>query len=464
LITIGYFGKPSNQQPISAFCLPPCFMNRLLLIPIVAFAKLLTLVLRVSGRGSGTALPGYLVGKYFPFTLEALVKQIPTIVAITGTNGKTTSQTMLAAIVSQVEGVKILRNKAGANLSQGILSELLKQSSPLGQLDFSHAILEVEEATLPRIASLLQPQVIAVTNLYRDQLDAYGEIDRTEKLIRDGVAQCPKAQVVVNGDDPRTSRLTQGLGNPTYYISLSEDYSKFLPYEGALHHRNIADEGLQATHIHINEDLTTDFEIQGTLQGRAIHIPKAQTASPGFFHVYNALTAIAIANLLGVDGDTAVRGLQTFKPAFGRGEILTRQVGPKQVSYRLLLVKNPASFSLSLELMRNTPNLKLILAINDNTADGRDVSWLWDSELERLNKADLQWIICTGIRAKDMRVRLKYALEAEPAEPIATLEAIREAIELSFSRASDGDTVFVMPTYTAMLEFRKLLGKTLDTV
>lgn len=446
------------------FCLGSCpnAMKHLLLIPIVAFAKLLTLSLRMSGRGSGTALPGYLVGRYFPFALEALVSQIPTIVAITGTNGKTTTQTMLNAMLEQADGVKILRNKAGANLSQGILSELLKQSNAIGQLDFTHAVLEVEEATLPRIAATLKPQVIAVTNLYRDQLDAYGEIDRTEKLIREGIAQCPEAVVVVNGDDPRTARLTQGLGNATYYTSLSAQYSKFLPYEGALHHRQPGEPGLEATQIHINEDLTTDFDVEGTINGETIEIAGARTISPGFFHVYNALTAITMARLLGVEIKTALFGLQHFKPAFGRGEILTRRGPHKQVNYRLLLVKNPASFSLSLELMRNIPNLKLILAINDNTADGRDVSWLWDSELERLNHADIEWIICTGIRARDMRVRLKYALEQHPAEPISTVENIREAIDLSFNQASDGEMVFVMPTYTAMLEFRKLMGKTLD--
>jgi lipid II isoglutaminyl synthase (glutamine-hydrolysing) len=439
-------------------------MNQLLLIPIVAFAKLLTLALRLSGRGSGTALPGYLVGRYFPFALGSLVQQIPTIIAITGTNGKTTSQTMLNAILGQEPGVKILRNKAGANLSQGILSELLKQSNALGHLDVTHAILEVEEATLPRIAALLQPQIIAVTNLYRDQLDAYGEIDRTEKLIRDGIAQCPQAQVVVNGDDPRTARLTQGLPNPTYFVSLAEEYSRFLPYEGALHRREGGSQGLEATQIHINEDLTTDFAIHGRMAAQEIAIPQARTASPGFFHVYNALTAIAISTLLGVSSDTAVQGLKTFQPAFGRGEILTRRVGDKQVSYRLLLVKNPASFSLSLELLRHIPALKLILAINDNTADGKDVSWLWDSELERLNQAHLDWVLCTGIRAKDMRVRLKYALDSPPSEPILTLESIREAIDRSFDQALDGETVFVMPTYTAMLEVRKLLGKSLDVV
>lgn len=439
-------------------------MNQLLLIPIVAFAKLLTLILRISGRGSGTALPGYLVGKYFPFALGALVRQIPTIIAITGTNGKTTTQTMLSAALSPVPGVKILRNKAGANLSQGILSELLKQSNPLGQLAFTHAIFEVEEATLPRIAALLRPQVIAVTNLYRDQLDAYGEIDRTEKLIRDGIAQCPDALVVVNGDDPRTARLTQGLGNTTYFITLGSDYAKFLPYEGALHQRQPQDQGLEATDIRINPDLTTDFAVHGSLGADPIHIAQARTASPGFFHVYNALSAIAIATLLGISTDTALGGLQTFKPAFGRGEILVKQEGDKRVNYRLLLVKNPASFSLSLELLKAIPTLKLILAINDNTADGKDVSWLWDSELERLNQAQVQWIICTGIRAKDMAVRLKYALEVPLPEPIPTLESLREAINLSFDKATDGETIFVMPTYTAMLEFRKLMGKTLDVV
>ncbi len=438
-------------------------MNQLLLIPIVAFAKLLTLALRVSGRGSGTALPGYVIGRYFPFVLESLVSQIPTVVAITGTNGKTTSQTMLSAILDQRPGAKVLRNKAGANLSQGILSELLKQSSPLGRLDFTHAVLEVEEATLPRIASLLKPSIIAVTNLYRDQLDAYGEIDHTEKLIRDGIAQCPTAAVVVNGDDPRTARLTQGLGNATYFISLAPEYARSLPYEGQFNLRDVNSQGLEATHIHINEDLTTDFAVQGQINHQAVHLPQAKTVSPGFFHVYNALTAIAIANLLGIDGATAVTGLQTFKPAFGRGEILVRHQGDKQVNYRLLLVKNPASFSLSLELLRNISALKLILAINDNTADSKDVSWLWDSELERLNQADIDWILCTGLRAKDMAVRLKYALD-QPPGPIPTAESIREAIDLSFEKAGPGDTVFVLPTYTAMLEFRKLMGKTLDRV
>lgn len=441
-------------------------MKHLLLVPIILVAKLMITVIKASGRGSGTALPGYIIGTYFPFTFKLLISQIPHVIAVTGTNGKTTTQTMLNAILSNEDGVRILRNGAGANLSQGILSELLKQSSPLGTLNVTHAILEVEEATLPRIATLLHPDIIAVTNLYRDQLDAYGETDMTERLIRDGIAQCPQARVVVNGDDPRTSRLTQTLDNPTHFISLPEEYSKNLPYEGDFKGtQGIEQNMLRSPTLHVNPDLTTDIEVAGDIDGTPVKNLRVRIASPGFFHVYNALTAITIAKLLKVSDESIIQGFQQFDPAFGRGEVLVKQQGQKRVNYQLLLVKNPASFTLSLDLVKAIPNLKLIFAINDNTADSKDVSWLWDSQLERLNGATIDWMMCTGIRAKDMRVRLKYAF-ADPAqvECISIDESIRHTIEVSFGRSHNGDTIYVMPTYTAMLEFRKLMGKTLDQV
>lgn len=441
-------------------------MKYLLLTPIILAAKLLITAIKASGRGSGTALPGSIIGKYFPFTFKLLISQVPNVIVVTGTNGKTTTQTMLNSILSHEAGVRMLRNRAGANLSQGILSELLKQSSPFGTLNVTHAILEVEEATLPRIATLLHPNIIAVTNLYRDQLDAYGETDMTEKLIRDGIAQCPHARVVVNGDDPRTSRLTETLDNPTHFVSLPEEYSKNLPYEGEFKGmRGIEQNILRSPSLQINSDLTTDIQVAGNVDGTSVTNLKVRIASPGFFHVYNALTAITIAKLLRVSDECIVRGFQQFDPAFGRGEVLVKQRGSKRVNYQLLLVKNPASFTLSLDLVATISGLKLIFAINDNTADSKDVSWLWDSQLERLNGATIDWMMCTGIRAKDMRVRLKYAFD-DPAQVqrIRVDENIRQTIEESFGRSHDGDTVYVMPTYTAMLEFRKLMGKTLDQV
>lgn len=436
-------------------------MKRLLLVPIVIAAKLLTMALKISGRGSGTALPGYLVGKYFPFAFAELMAQIPSVIVITGTNGKTTTQTMLNALLEQVPNLKLLRNKAGANLAQGILSQLLREASLAGELDVTHAILEVEEATLPRIAQLLRPDIIAVTNLYRDQLDAYGEIDMTEKLIRDGIAQCPQAAVVVNGDDPRTSRLTQGLPNPTYRTALPPDYAQSVPYEGEWQDTSgLTDNILRASQIHIHPDLTSDVTVDGAIANASIQKLLIPVASPGFFHIYNALTAIAIAKLLQVSDAEIVAGFRRFQPAFGRGEVLAKEHQGKRVNYQILLVKNPAGFTLSLDLLRRVRPLKLIFAINDNTADSKDVSWLWDSELERLNGTQIDWVVCTGIRAKDMQVRLKYALDTLP--PMKTVEAIGSAIAQSFDQAQDGDTIYVLPTYTAMLEFRKLMGKTLD--
>ena len=442
-------------------------MIRLRLIPIVLFAKLLVRLLKLTGRGSGTALPGLLVSRYFPFAFADLVAQIPSIVVVTGTNGKTTTQTMLSAILSQVQGLTLLRNKSGANLSQGILSQLLREADWTGRLNFTHGVFEVEEATLPRIASLLRPDIIAVTNLYRDQLDAYGEVDITEKLIRDGITQCPQAEVVTNGDDPRTSRLTQALPNPTYYTALPSAYSETVPYEGKLHSTaQITTNILRAQDIQVCDNLTTDVTISGTLGQTTVNDLQVNVASPGFFHVYNALSAIAIAKLLNVSDREIAQGFQQFKPAFGRGEVLSKTDGNKHVNYQVLLVKNPVGLSLSLDLLTHVSHLKVLFAINDNIADSKDVSWLWDSQLETLNQASLDWLVCTGIRAKDMAVRLKYALEPTvyDIQSIATEESIAAAIARTFNRAQDGDTIYVLPTYTAMLEFRQIMGKTLDTL
>ncbi|MEL6249942.1 MAG: MurT ligase domain-containing protein [Cyanobacteria bacterium J06648_16] len=438
-------------------------LGRLALTPIVLFAKLLTALLKASGRGSGTALPGLLVNKYAPWAFEQLVSQIPTIVAVTGTNGKTTTQTMLSVILNQSPQLKVLQNKAGANLKQGILSELLKQATLWGKLNFTHAVLEVEEATLPKIAKALDPTVIAVTNLYRDQLDAYGEIDVTERYIHNGIAQCEGAIAVLNGDDPRTARLTRPLQNETHYVSLPHDYSRFLPYEGDTSTiQTDPDNTLSAAQIHINDDLTTTFTAKGQVRDSNLDHFTAQIASPGFFHVYNALTAITIAKLLGVKDEIIQRGLAQFEPAFGRGERVVKQKGNKSVTYRLLLVKNPASFTLNLNLLKGVKSQKLILAINDNTADGKDVSWLWDSELEVLNEADVDWIVCTGVRAQDMRLRLKYAFRQHSLDQVTAVESMDDAIEKAFDRAENGDTIFVLPTYTAMLYIRKRLGRLLE--
>lgn len=438
-------------------------MKRIILIPIIFFVKSLTALLKYTKKGSGTALPGLIIDKYFPWALEELLKQIPNVIVITGTNGKTTTQTILRSILDEEKSIKFLTNKAGANLTRGIVSELLKQSTKFGELDFTHAVFEVEEATLPKIAEKLNPKFIVVTNLYRDQLDAYGEVDITEKHIVTAIKKCPNAKILLNLDDPRVSQMTQNLPNDTIYVSLPESFRNDLPYEGEKTTNSVTNKSIvKAKNIKINDDLSSTFQILSKAKNQEFKIENLNLSVPGYFHIYNALFAITISKLLGLDDNNISKGISSFKPAFGRGEVLEKiDENNKKVNYRLLLVKNPAGFSLNLSLLNKISRLKLLICINDNTADGKDVSWLWDSKIELLNSANIDWIMTTGVRAKDMQVRLKYALD-NPSKTILTHESIGRIINESFDKANDGDTIYVLPTYTAMLEFRKLMGKTLE--
>ncbi|MCA9385042.1 DUF1727 domain-containing protein [Candidatus Dojkabacteria bacterium] len=435
-------------------------MKQIAIVPIVIFAKILTWIVKVTKRGSGTALPGLIVGRRAPWVLSYLLEQIPHIIVVTGTNGKTTTQTMLRSII-ETDNQVVLTNATGANLSRGILSELLKRSNILGKISFKSALFEVEEGTLPRIVAQLKPEIIAVTNLYRDQLDAYGEIDITEKYIRTALEKAPQARIVLNQDDPRVSKLAQGLPNEVVYVSLPEELLTHFPYEGIQSKKTKPHkQSVKAKSIQIHEDLTSEFSVEGKVGDNPITIEDIRIASPGFFHVYNALVAITIASLIKIKPETIKAGLQNFEPAFGRGEVIMKKEGTKAVHYRLLLVKNPAGFNLNTQLIQAIPNLKILIAINDNTADGTDVSWLWDSKLEILNESSISSITCSGTRAKDMHLRLKYAFNILP--EIHTDESLDWALQHTFETAKHGDTIFVLPTYTAMLEIRKLMGRQLE--
>ncbi|MBD3362499.1 DUF1727 domain-containing protein [Candidatus Dojkabacteria bacterium] len=432
----------------------------LTLIPIIIFSKILTWFLKVTGEGSGTALPGRIIEKYFPRTLQKLVSQIPNIIIITGTNGKTTTQTLLNSIFKEAD-INIIINSAGANLSRGILSEILKQCSLTGKIDCTHAVFEIEEGTLPKIAKVLNPKIIAVTNLYRDQLDAYGEVDITQKYIRKGIEQCPNAKIILNYDDPRTSQLTKKLPNDTYYVSLPDQFSKELPYEGErTKQKSKVPNYIKAKNLKVTPNLTSEFEVLGKINNKQIKFDTQTLNAYGYFHVYNVLIAITVSKLLDIKNNIIKKGINKFNPAFGRGELITKKDKEKTVNFRMLLVKNPAGYSLNLDLIRSVKNLKLILLLNDNTADGKDISWIWDARFELLNKSDITWMILGGTRAKDLQVRLKYALN-EYSEYFLD-EDINKCIEKSFNNANNNDTIFVLPTYTAMLKFRKLLGKKLE--
>lgn len=416
--------------------------------------KILTLVLKIFKKGDGTALPGLFVEKLFPNILQRLLRKVPHKIVITGTNGKTTTQTILKSILLSANK-HVITNSAGANLKRGIISALLKNTNIFGQIKASIVVLEVEEGTLPQIVTQIDPEIIVVTNLYRDQLDAYGEVDVTEKYIKSAIQKAPRAKLVLNSDDPRVSNLANGFKNEVYFVSLPNDFKLGLPYEGVMEEHANQGNLTSATDISITNQLNVQFSINSN----SFALRNIELQTLGFFHVYNALFASVVAKLLDIETQSIENGIKNFKPAFGRGETTKSRNG--LFTYKLLLVKNPAGLTLNLDLLKHTSKINLALFLNDNTADGKDVSWIWDADFELMNNLNISNIFLGGTRAHDLAVRIKYAIENQFNEVIVDTD-IAMLIDQIENKIVPGETVFVLPTYTALLEFRKQLGLNLE--
>lgn len=422
------------------------------------FIKLLIFTLKVSGQGRGTALPGLIIEKYFPFIIPYILKQSPYTILITGTNGKTTTRTILSNVLQTKDGV--IQNRSGSNLKRGILSEIISQSNFWGKVSAKYAIFEVEEATIPKLTQLLKPKQIIVTNLYRDQLDAYGEIDRTQKFIQEAINNSPQAEIILNGDDPRVRNLDTKKNKATHYFQIDDPLKYRFNYEGETQ-VGLLEESFTAQSLKINPDLSTSFEYLGE---------KITLNIPGYYHVYNVLASIASAEILNIKLKDIVRAIENTKPAFGRGEIV--QYMDKNI--HILLVKNPAGFNLNLDLLTHIANSEIIFILNDKIADGKDVSWIWDSQLEILNKIKPKTIICSGTRASDMLLRVKYALPNLKATKIpdnyfdsetkTTIILAKKTDDiLDFIKKSSSTDFYILATYTAMLGIRKIiLGNSLN--
>ena len=420
-------------------------------------AKGTAAAVRILGKGQGTALPGLVVEKFSNQLLEEFAGQIPCVILITGTNGKTTTQTAITSIL-QNAGNKVLSNGSGSNMRRGLLSLFVKKSSLRGKIKFDQAVLEIEEATMPRVARELKPKYIVVTNLYRDQLDAYGEIERTRQMIRQAIEAAPQAEVIINADDPQLRDLTKGFPNKVFTYGISPEYLPDFSYEGKGGAGTKAD--YLADNIIINEDLGSKFKVDGE---------KFAFNSPGIYNVYNALAAIVVARRQGIKEKDIYEGLQLTKVAFGRGELISRN----GITYRLLLAKNPAGLNLVLELLANVRKPKIILMLNDKIADGRDVSWIWDAEFEKRIKIAPAEIFIGGSRAAELLLRLKYVYGSAREVGSGVYHLGDQAKAHLFTKVKDmvkfieqtepGAHFYVVPTYTAMLALRKyLLGRSLD--
>jgi lipid II isoglutaminyl synthase (glutamine-hydrolysing) len=442
----------------------------------IALGKTAATLSRVLGRGGGTTMPGRVARAVEPDVVGLLARRLHGgTVLVAGTNGKTTTAHLLAHIM-RAEGRRVVHNRAGANLAAGIASALVEHADFRGDPAGDLGIFEVDEATVPRVVPALRPRVAVFTNLFRDQLDRYGEIDYISGLWRAAGARLPSGFVrVANADDPLVydavrempGRLaTYGLDDERHALPALEHtaearycyqcgtpYLYAVTYFGHMGRYRCPTCGVaRPTPDVVGRDIAlagpdgTSLTVDAGPLGRAA----VQTRLPGLYNVYNVLAAIAASLQLGAPLSRAANAVGTFAPAFGRAERATLDGRDVQ----MLLVKNPAGFN---EVLRTVlaagPLPVLLIAINDLIADGRDVSWLWDVDFEML-AGRVERVVVSGLRAEDMAVRLEYA-----GVPAAAIE-VERSYDTALRRALDHDgsgRLFILPTYTAMLAIRALL-------
>ncbi len=441
--------------------------------------------------GGGTSLPGAIALKVDPRIIAALAESFDRRPAVvTATNGKTTTTNMLASIY-RAAGFTPVYNAAGANLALGLATAMISAAIAKPKVEPDRrsilGFFEVDEATLKNVVGDLDPLVLTVGNIFRDQLDRFGEVDQTASLIGEGIARLSAdATLVLNADDPRVASLANEAGPGAVYFGLGEAVasrsgtgSEEPPGVGATtdaqDSKNCLICGTPLTykmryysHLGLYKCAGCGFERPAptvvaseadlTLRGSTFHLttPAGETtvnlSVPAIYNIYNALAAVATAQTVGIEFAHIVAGLESFRPAFGRFETL--DVGGKRI--HIMLIKNPTGFNQALEALNIDPEQKnVLMAINDNLADGTDISWLWDVDVEKLGRTNL--LMTSGTRAHDMALRLKYAgrdhslIEAEP--------DLGRALDKALAAMAVGSDLYILPTYTAMLDIRKYLEK-----
>ena len=424
---------------------------------------------RLAGTGGGTTLPGKLLWKLDPGAIDALAARLPQGVAVvSATNGKTTTTAMVAEILKP--RWQLAWNRSGANLISGVASTLLAER------DAELGLFEVDEGALPEVVRRVRPRAILLGNLFRDQLDRYGELEHIAERWRHEMERLhPDTALIVNGDDPqvgdialnpRHSAIAYGIDDPRharpalqhaadsrYCIRCGQPYEFAAVYVGHLgdyrcpgcgHARPFL--SVRATEIELDGLEATDFRLETAEGERRIRLPL-----PGLYNVYNALGAAALAQSLGASLDEIRAGLERFGAAFGRFERIA--VGDKRVL--ILLIKNPAGANEVVHtlLEGGAPTL-LLVALNDAIADGKDVSWIWDVDFEPLLGRTDQ-LIASGDRAAELAVRCIYGgLEEEALEVQPDLE---RALDRGLELTPAGGELVVLPTYTAMLALQRIV-------
>ena len=411
--------------------------------------KLVRLSTKAKGSG-GHALPGLVVEKVFPSYLAKMLNKLPRgVVAITGTNGKTTTTKIVVELLRS-QGLKVLTNPTGSNMTRGIASGVIRQAKISGKLDYDIAVFELDEASITSFISQVKPRYVLALNVSRDQLDRYGEVDKIAQLIGQAVEAATEG-VVTNADDPNLTKVAKLAGAKVGYFGVASKLQKFFPSDFELAAVSAVN-GQENTPRRALLVELADFsgqKVSFNIGGKSYSADFQLTGQHNF---QNAAAAIALAKQLlpSVSSSELVDRAAGVSIAFGRGETYKLASGAE---VELVLVKNPASFRQALASYASGSE-ELAIAINDRVADGRDTSWLWDVDLSPLTGRVVN--ITAGIRAADMALRLSY-------DQVET-DYIEADLDKALSKiaGSPGRKV-ILATYTAMLKLHadltKLAGK-----
>lgn len=448
-------------------------MKKIRVFFAVLACKLARAVIRLLGRG-GTDFPGRVALKICPDLLGQLAKTVTTVI-VTGTNGKTTTSRMIEQAFID-SGISYFANKTGANLISGITAEFAVHSKLSGKCKYPWAVIESDEAAFKQVGKAIDPKAVVVTNVFRDQLDRYGEVTHTLNNIRIGLQGCKNAVVCLNADDSLSASLAEELPNEILFYGVNTPIYKTrveevsdAPYCIKCKSEYVYD---YVTYGHlggyrcpkcgyarplpqvaVEEVLASDTEhseVVVSLDGKRFD---TNINLPGGYNIYNAVSAMAAGKALGLDPELVSKSLSQFACGFGRME----KFDINGRSLRMILIKNPAGCNQVLNFLTDSTEPFLFAAcLNDRSFDGKDVSWIWDVDFEKLTDMGelLTGVYVSGVRADDMAARFKYA-----GVPVEKLKVFRTYDELLKACLAQDKPVFVMPTYTAMLDLRATVSK-----
>ncbi len=425
------------------------------LFPLL-LGKLASRIINLISLGAGSTWPGHIalnLNQYFISDLLSQNKHLK-IILIAGTNGKTTTATLLKFILS-TSSYQVFQNEEGANLLNGIASSLIKNSSLFGKISKNVAIFEIDEASLPLVLQQIQPDAVVLLNLFRDQLDRYGEVDVIAKKWEESLQSLEKKTTVfLNADDPQIAYLAKNLRPKSDFFGLTNKFftnqqiphdvdSVYCPSCG----QKLFYDGF--AYSHLGDYYCKQCGFKRPKVGKKTDLPNPLE---GLYNLYNLNAAALVCNrLFNISDDQIKKVLPQFKAVFGRQE----EIIYKGKKIFLILSKNPTGFNQSISVVakkfkQNKDSLLVLL--NDRIPDGRDVSWIWDVDFELLPQARHLYI--TGDRVYDMALRLQYADVVNFKFFNDSAQAIKEAVKTT----SNGETLFIMPTYSGMLEVRKFLS------